>query len=289
MSESLDIKGAISTVKTLLEASKIKEGKERFTMDEIVNMLKNPSDMNKADSDNDETEVDDTPAVLNFIIYYGSKRDIDDKSNPVQVPDPSRPLYYFDPKNDRTFDCENGAWSSGKSSILNSLYSREFTDENQNEDLVNAIILGVMDDSDMDKLSKVEQIFDPRLKKLYELTKRAQSLADQAESLEKSDDIEGEPLAETSSAPESSPAPTGVLGQILAGIPSTPDTSDEVLVGRNILAELKYYSTQGGLTKTMIKVIREEIKSALLAEGLITNEPMIEEAETPVVENLEVQ
>jgi len=174
--KKLSPKDAAKAVTTLIEAHRLKTGQEELSWEELSSLVQDGLQGDaEGGEDGDDGEMD-VPKVLQFLIFYGTKRSEDEKGNPVQAPDPATPMYYYDPVDDRTFDCNDGSWIDGRHPMLDRLYSREFTDENNNEDLVNAILHGVVDEDDIVRLSSVEQMFDPRLRKLYDLTQRASTL-----------------------------------------------------------------------------------------------------------------
>ena len=124
---------------------------------------------NKSISDESKEGSDDSslPKILKYMIYYGMKPGFDGNS---KEPDPNCVLYYGDDK-DRIFDIQSKQWLDKKPPIVDHLPSRPLDDRKGESgvslDVLNAILHGVMDESDYAALDK-SGIIDSTCKSLWD-------------------------------------------------------------------------------------------------------------------------
>lgn len=149
------------------------------TPEELAEALQQKQEVEEAA---DPEEDDGLPNILKYKIYYGLK------SNPdgAKEPDPESPIYYENHDGTSWFDVDNGMWSSEKPRSLDHFYSRCLGDSENQKDVFDAIVYGVMGDDDYQKLSQTNGMLDPRCVRAYELHKRAKEQYETIQSMEKS-------------------------------------------------------------------------------------------------------
>ncbi|CAB5220686.1 hypothetical protein UFOVP244_22 [uncultured Caudovirales phage] len=165
-------------VSALLTTLEHQLGREPTT-DELAEALQQKQEIEEAAG---SEEDDGLPNILKYKIYYGLK------SNPdgAKEPDPESPIYYENHDGSSWFDVDNGMWSSEKPRSLDHFYSRCLGDSENQKDVFDAIVYGVMGDDDYHKLSQTTGMLDPRCVRAYELHKRAKEQYETIQSMEKS-------------------------------------------------------------------------------------------------------
>jgi hypothetical protein len=209
-----------------------------------------------------------TPKILDFHIFYGMKKD----PNGASVEDPQNPLFYGD-GDKRWFDVEKGEWTEQKPMIVDHLHSRCLGDGDNQRDLFDAIINGVMDEEDYNLLSKAHDLLDPRCHKAYSLMNRLREDTQNLEkALQKSDDEDDyEPIEDGGES--SVEASQDVVAEIIDGAGVNPrdmpgardaDANAEAAVsGTNAHAEIKEATLEPGVEIRVRRLIQEEIANAL--------------------------
>lgn len=115
------------------------------------------------------------PKILNMKIYYGMSPD----EHGVNHPDEGKILYYED-GDGLVYDCNSGQYTDEKPEIMNHLPSRPV--RNDDRDIVQAIMHGVLDDDDFTKLSDAGMVSDQasqmkkNMDKLQKLIKEKEEL-----------------------------------------------------------------------------------------------------------------
>lgn len=207
-----------------------------------------------------------TPKILDYHIFYGMKKNAQGASEE----DPTNPLFYGD-GDKRWFDVEKGEWSEEKPSITDHLHSRVLGDGDNQKDLFDAIINGVMDDEDYGLLSNSHDLLDPRCHKAYSLMSRLKNdTQDLEKALAKSDDDDYEPIESADDGESTVESSQDVVAGIITGAgvnaadmpnrenePGTPPT----IV--NAHQEIKEATLEPGVEIRVRRLIREEITGAL--------------------------
>jgi hypothetical protein len=220
-------------------------------------------------------EGDDVPSILKTMVYYGMT-----EKDGQRQPDPSQVLYYKHPDG-RYYDCSSSTWMTQEPPVCAHLPSRSFGQgkvSDNEKDVLSAIVNGVMDDNDYQKLHDVGLI-TPSAKKVWELSKKAQTLH---QDLEKSLELEGEDeedseLPEVSVDPDLLPtsqeAGENVLQQMLdnAGVSSTEELDDLIEEpGEDIASQIMEaakvavgYVMQSDFEERVRSIVREEFQNLI--------------------------
>lgn len=193
------------------------------------------------------------PKLLKVRIFYGMSGDEGQKK-----PDPKQVLFYEHPQGG-WYDCQAGKWADQRPPVLDHLPSRPImADEN---DMVNAISHGIVDDDDHAQLKKAGLMGDVP-SRLFDLHKK---LTEKKEQLTKSTETEApetEDGDEKADQPDVAPATSnGALSTVLAGVEADPSTEGE-LPGEDVLTPLieACFAAVGDANEDMIRrIVRDEL------------------------------
>lgn len=206
-----------------------------------------------------EQEEDLGPAILRMKVYHGMK----DAGEGSREPDPSNILFYETPDS-LVFDTEKNSWLGERPAILDHLPCRDMN--NDETDVISAIIHGVMSDDDFEALDKVGMMSD-NPKKLWNLTKKLNGQIEDMEMSLQSKDQPTEDL-EKSEEPEESDIeyetdlePTEAKEEPIDLEPSGEATE---LPGSDLISELvqtamKEALADPNLEKTIRSIVRDEM------------------------------
>jgi hypothetical protein len=189
------------------DQSKMKETKKLFestvqvlthkfgrspTLEEITSALVDSPKEEKSNQDAaaQEQEVD-MPKILQYKILFGMSDKDDGNGKKSKQPDPHNILFYFDEANHKYYDVDQRDWMATVPSVAQHLPHRDMEDSEDGVDIRDAIINGVMDDEDYEKLCHCDGMMDERMKKLYALTSKLKGLTnDPEDGLAKTEDGE---------------------------------------------------------------------------------------------------
>ena len=186
-----DEKNVKKQINSYLEVAKHKYGRVP-TIEELQAMINgdenasiagamghSPSD---ADLSKEAPEASNGPKVLGCHIYFGYSKDKDGQ----RKPDQKKILFYEMPQG--VYNVSHGQWESSRPEILDHLPTRDM--ENTDEDLMQAIMHGIVDEEDYDQLDK-SGILSDNTRTLWskhsELSKLKKQMAE-SEELNKSED-----------------------------------------------------------------------------------------------------
>jgi hypothetical protein len=169
-------------VSALLTALEHKLGREP-TPEELSEALNNKTEMlQNNEQSTEQSDEDKIPKILLYKILYGLKTN----SDGTKEPDPETPMFYENHNGTGWFSVDSGCWLTDKPSNLDHFYSRCLGDSDNQKDLFDAIVYGVMDEDDYNNLSQTTGMLDPRCVRAYELHKRAQDQLKTIQDMQKS-------------------------------------------------------------------------------------------------------
>lgn len=214
-----------------------------------------------------EEAGEDIPRILQYKVYYGMKKSQDQNGNESRQPDPTNILFYFDPTQNRYYDVSSRNWTADKPSVIDHLNERQLEDYDEGADIRDAIINGVLEDDDFEKLSRCDGMVDDRIKKLYGLMKTVKEAQMSISSMAKSEG-EAEPevlpesgLEENIKNPESG---ANVVESFMdvTGVPSASEEGEqlEVVPGDDINVQILAGAKGHGVEKRIRAWIREEFE-----------------------------
>lgn len=205
MPEPPDVKKIVSA---LLVALEHKFGRKP-TAEELAEALQqkeDPAELEKQQAEAQEQEQ--LPKILSYRLYYGMRQSPEGQ----REPDPEKVLFYENQDGNAWFDVDQGSWLNEKPAIVDHLPQRCLGDSDNQRDIFDAIMNGVMDDDDFAKLQSRQGMLDNRCERAWELTKRAKEQMQKLEEFQKSTVPQNDdPLA---------PAPAPAAGDNMAAIMS---------------------------------------------------------------------
>jgi len=231
------------------------------TMEEIVAVMSEQT----ADSEHPESEQvlmpneeapeelsqeeQEGPDILHMKVYHGMKNG---------EPDKGKILYYESPRGS-VYDCATQEWTEDRPEIIDHLHSRPMQYEEQ--DIIAAIVNGVMGDEDYDALSSVGMMGE-NSQKLWDLTKTLQTQVEDLERaqveppehLGKSDDEEEESFGDGTQEDSGDEYEESDRGC----------EQEEVVQGSDLISEMIHSAMSEAMTspyleETIRKIVREEM------------------------------
>ena len=291
----VDIKRLVTAQLEVLRHQKGAHSK--ISMEEFLDSLSAPLEKKKEEEAQQEEQVSAMPKLLRYKIYFGMKEDKDVDGNPVKVPNPRSPLFYGDEDNNRYFNVESKEWLPEKPPILQHLNVRDMDDGEENRDVLDAIINGVMDDEDFDSLSKVEGMLDNRSKSLYGLIQRLHKEYDAYNELSKSNDIEEDQINQDSIPVDGQVVENkgnNVAEQIiqtatgnLNGLMESRPVFDPKEAGENLIPQMISAAFGHGVERRIRDLIREELEKLVAEEEAPTEDELIHQETLENPESLE--
>ena len=141
---------------------------------------KDPSQGESLDVE-DGSDPNTEPKILHYKVYYGMNGDGDSRK-----PDPNTILYFESPEG-KCYDIKNHDWSPGRPDVLNHLPSRPLMFDERGQDIMAALLHGVLDDEDYEALNQ-NSMLNEHHQKVWELNKQLNSQIESAVELEKSEE-----------------------------------------------------------------------------------------------------
>lgn len=142
-----------------------------------------PLEQSNENKGQDEESMDlsegEDPVVAGMKIYHGMSL-----VDGVKKPDPYKILFYEDPKGGIFYNCKTKEWTDSKPEVLDHLHTRDMTGEDQ--DIIYAIMHGVMSDSDYYKLSNAGLVSETS-KTLWDKLKMLKEQIEQYNNMQKSE------------------------------------------------------------------------------------------------------
>lgn len=242
------------------------------TPEEVMKaMVEEPQEQQEVKQQEDASLEDEAPGVLNYRIFFGMKEKEGKDGSKSKEPDPSNVLFYHDPKKNRWYDVEARSWNESQPPMTAHLPDRVMEDDGQGSDIRDAIIHGVMEDDDFQKLCDVPGMVDDRLKKLFSLMKTITTGSEQLQAMGKSEDMEDAPdvqpesqLEDQTDQPVSEFGGENLVDSFLdtAGVRHGDESFEnvEALETEDLPQQIAEVARGSGVEKRIRKWIRDELE-----------------------------
>jgi hypothetical protein len=221
------------------------------------------------------------PKILSTKVYYGMKTQKSQDGQETRQADPGNVLFY-EGHDGRVFDTTSQSWMEQRPPVLDHLNQRPLVFDEKNQDIMRAIMHGVIDDEDFGHLDSAGMVNED-CKKVFGLYKKALDMTNQLTQLEKSEPVETDddalPTVDDGIAAfdlDAEPAPSsgGMIGNFFdtAGVSRALDEVEAQFgeQGRNVFTELLAAAMADVDEKTKA-IVRHELEMHL----------------TPIIEALE--
>lgn len=192
-----------------------------------------------------DEEIEEEPKILHYKVYYGLKSEPGENGEEMKAPDPNTILYFESPDR-RVYDTRAHEWCGQRPEILDHLNSRPMMFDEKGNDIMAALLHGVLDEDDYSALEKAEMLNEHH-RKIWELQKKLHS---QMADLEKSEEIE-EPLEEPILEEEA---------ESISEEPEMTDDSEFVLPGEDLVQQIVATAMASPeIDRHLKRVIQEEV------------------------------